>query len=67
VKIVTELDQFLKLISREARREIFWQKSNEKTPEELRSTEEHRIRVVDWLDAKIADQIDKGFTGVEAR
>jgi hypothetical protein len=41
VKIVAELNQFLKLISREAKKEIFEEKSNEKIREELNSTHEH--------------------------
>jgi hypothetical protein len=47
VKIVAELDQLLKLISPEARKEIFREKSNEEIWEDMKSTEEHRTRVID--------------------
>jgi hypothetical protein len=67
VKIVAELDEFLKLISPEARRKIIGGKSNEEIWEELKSTEEHRTKVIDWLDAGITDEIAKGFKGVTAR
>jgi hypothetical protein len=63
VKIVTELDQFFKLISPEARQKIFREKSDEKIWKEPNSTEEHRTRVIDWVDAKIADEMAKGFKG----
>jgi hypothetical protein len=67
VKIVTELNQFLKLVSPEARAEVFGEKSNEAISEGLKSTEEHRTKVIDWLDARIADEIVKGFKRVAAR
>jgi hypothetical protein len=67
VKIVVDFDQFFKLISPEARGEIIGEKSKEEIWEELKSREEHRTRVIDWLDAKIADEIAKGFKGVTAR
>jgi hypothetical protein len=67
VKIVAEPDQFLKLISPEARGEIFEEKSNEEIWEELNSKEEHETRIIDWLDARIANEIAKGFKRVDAR
>jgi hypothetical protein len=67
VKIIAQLDQFLKLILPEARGGIFGEKSNEEIEEELKSTEECRTRVIDWLAARIADEIAKGFKGVAAR
>jgi hypothetical protein len=33
----------------------------------LNSTEWHWTRVIDWLDARIAEEIAKGFKRVEAR
>jgi hypothetical protein len=67
VKIVAELDQFLKLISPEARGKIFGEKSNEEIWVKLDSTEKHQTRVIDWPDARIADEIAKGFKRVKAR
>jgi hypothetical protein len=67
VKIIAELDHFLKLISPEARRDVFKEKSNEKISEELNSREEHWTRVTDWLDARNTDEIARRFTGVEPR
>jgi hypothetical protein len=67
VKIVAELDQFLKLISPEARREIFGEKSNKEIREEVKSTEEHWTSVADSLDARIADEIVKMVKGAAAR
>jgi hypothetical protein len=42
-------------------------KSNEKICEELNSKEEYRARVIDWPDARIADEIAKGYQGAAAR
>jgi hypothetical protein len=67
VKIVAEFGQFFKLIPPETRGEILGKKSNEEIWEELKSTEEHWARVINWLDAKIADEIVKGFKRVETR
>jgi hypothetical protein len=67
VKIVAELDQFFELISPHARGEIFGEKSNEKIWEELNSIKEDRTRVIDWLDARITDEIAKGFKRLAAR
>jgi hypothetical protein len=67
VKIVAGPYSFLKLISPRARGEIFEEKSYEETSEELSSTEKHGTSVIDWLDAKIADEIAKRFKGIEAR
>jgi hypothetical protein len=64
VKMVAELDQFFKLILPEARGEILGEKSSEEIEEELKSTEECRTRVIDWLAARIADEIAEGFKGV---
>jgi hypothetical protein len=65
--IIAKLDQFVKLISPEARGEIFGDESNDKIWEELNSTEEHCTRVIDCLDVRIVDEIAKGFKGVAAR
>jgi hypothetical protein len=67
VKIVAELDQFLKLILPEARREIVGEKSNKEIWEELNLTEEYRTRVIDWVKARMADEIAKGFKRVAVR
>jgi hypothetical protein len=67
MKIVTELEHFFKLTSPEARGEMFGEKSNEEIWEELNSTEEHGTRVIDWLDARIADEIAIGSKGVMPR
>jgi hypothetical protein len=65
--ILAELNQFLKLTSPEATREIFGGKSNEKILEKLNSTETHWTRVIDWLEAKTADHIPKESKGVTPR
>jgi hypothetical protein len=67
VKSVAELNQYLKLISPRARGETFGEKINDKIWGELNSTEEHRTRVIDWLDARFAHEIAKGFKGLAAR
>jgi hypothetical protein len=46
---------------------MFGEKSNEEIWEELNSTEEHGTRVLDWLDARIADEIAIGSKGVVPR
>jgi predicted nuclease with RNAse H fold len=46
---------------------MFRTKTNEEIWEELDSKEEHRTKAIDWVDAKIADQIAKGFNTGAAR
>jgi hypothetical protein len=67
MKIVAEVDQLFKLISPKASGDIFGEKSNEEIWEELKSTEEHRTRGIDWVDARIADEIAKGLKGIAER
>jgi hypothetical protein len=67
MKIVAEPDLFLKLISPEARGEIFGEKTNGEIWDELKSTKENRTIIVDEVDARIADEIAKGFKGITTR
>jgi hypothetical protein len=67
MKLIAELNQFLKLTWPKTKREIFGEKSNDEIWDELNSTEEHWTRVIDWLNARIAYEIAQGFKEVAAR
>jgi hypothetical protein len=61
MKLTQELGQFFRLISREAREEIFGEDNDEQVWEILNISEEHRTRVIEWLDARITEEIAKEF------
>jgi hypothetical protein len=59
--------QFLKLISPDARGEIFGDKDLETIWYELNTSGDHRTRVIGWFEAKIVDEIANGFEGMGRR
>jgi hypothetical protein len=67
IKIITELSQFVELIARDAKEEVFGSDDFETIWVELNTTPDHRTRVINWLEAKITDGMVNGFGGVAQR
>jgi hypothetical protein len=67
VKIVGEMNQFLNLIPPEARREVFGENDLERVWEELNTRKDHRTKVIEWMEAKIIEEIAKDPEGVAKR
>jgi hypothetical protein len=67
MNLVTELNEFVKLIAPDARREIFGDNDLDRIWTELNTSGDHRTRVIEWLEAKITDEIVKEFQGVAQR
>jgi hypothetical protein len=66
-KLVEEIGEFLRLISREARGEFFGERSNDETWQMLNSTRDQRTKFIDWLDRKITEAIADETKGMTER
>jgi hypothetical protein len=64
---VGEINQFLNLIPPEARSEAFGENDLDTICAELNTLEDHRRRVIGWLDAKITCELAKGSKGIAKR
>jgi broad-specificity NMP kinase len=67
IEIVGEINQFLNLIPQEARREVFGENDISTIWEELNTRGDHRTKVMEWLEAKIIEEIAKDLQRVAKR
>jgi hypothetical protein len=66
-KRVGEINEFLKLISQEAREEFFGENNNESNCQILNSSPEERAGFIEWLDGKITEAIADETKGTAER